>query len=87
MNKSNCIGCIKNYKKMYDIIKSWDNSPNNSNEWTPIWSIGYSVGDLPYFWSNKQAIEKEYECYKNVENAYQEFKLKLEIALGLNINH
>lgn len=90
--KSRMSGAVKDYKKMYDVIKNWDESPPPTEykngkyyneEGHYIYGIGYALQDMPFHGWTGVAAENELYHYKKVEKTYKNFKIALENALGI----
>lgn len=94
MSKSLIPDAIKDYRKMYDIIKYWDEDSHllqkidgkviNKKE-NYIYGPGWAVDAASYYgFDNKDVFGNEWNVYKNVKRTYREFLQALEDAIGIN---
>lgn len=83
--KSNMSGMIKDYQKMYDAIKNWDESPlDNDSQDCYLYGMGWAIDDMAYHgWTGEPANNEKYH-YKKVCECHKALKVALEDALGIN---
>jgi len=77
-------GMVKDYNKMYETIKDWNESPiDNSEGEHYIYGMGYAISDAAYFGFTKKELDNERYHYHNVVQKYKEFKEALAEAIGI----
>ena len=90
--KSRMSGAVKDYEKMYDVIKNCDESPPPTEykdgkyyneEGHYIYGIGYVLPDMLFHGWQAMLQKNELYHYKEVEKAYKNLKIALENALGI----
>jgi hypothetical protein len=84
--QSNMNGMVKDYKKIYDEIKNWNNIDDNENDNKlkgVIYGMGYAVGDAGYFGWKSNELTNERNTFNAVYNAYMELLHACEDALGI----
>lgn len=63
------------YQKIYDEIKNYDE--------THFFHLSWALTDAPYHGWDGDKLLNEKELYDNVKKKYNEFKIALEEALGI----
>ena len=90
--KSRLSGAVEDYKKMYNVIKNWDEQPPPTEykdgkyyneEGHYIYGIGYALQDMPFHGWIGAAAKNEWYHYEEIEKAYKNLKIALENALGI----
>lgn len=84
-SKSNMSGLVKDYQKVYDEIKNWNNFNNDlSSELAGImYGMGYSLDDAPFFGWTGDKLNEERRTFNAIEKAYTDMLFALEDALGI----
>lgn len=88
-SKSNMSGMVKDYKKLYDIVKLWrevsveESEEEKSKLKGIIYGMGYGIGDAPYFGWTGEALQEERKTFNAVEKAYTDLLFALEDALEI----
>lgn len=90
--KSNMSGMVKNYQKMYDTIKNWNEaSPPtkvideqiHNEEGHYLYGMGWAIGDMGYHGWSGDAAKNEIYHYEEVRKAHKALKVALQNALGI----
>lgn len=82
--KSNVLGIVENYQKMYNSIKNWSEPiPFGMYKGHYLESIGHTIDDTGYFGWTGDAAKNEIRHYKEVNKAYKALMFALESALGM----
>lgn len=76
--RTNCRGMYNDYKRMLEELKEW-NKPTDKGY---IYSVDYTVGELPYHGYEGKNLEREQAIANKVIEAYDKFVEELKNAIG-----
>lgn len=76
--KTRISGAFKDYSKMFEQIKDW----NNSDADGVLYGLGWAIDDIGYHGWTGEAAENEHNIFKKVETAHSYLLKTLAEAIG-----